>query len=340
MATSSGSQNQVIHIVEKAMSTDQLIMIMYNSPDQIVYDHFKMVNSHLKNNQVQVGQVVLLSPADSKECTIEETEFLKAAKLVDQTLLKLNKQEREILAAHYDFLSKAASYSGLLLGVNNTAWKAHTDQVTLILKNIEQSYVSSYNSTGNLNNRAFFAQRKMHFQRLDSALRRFGQPEIGGKLVSGDIRNNLGLSSKSIVHNWSKQPGNVTTIPNFNKNYETVAKMSRKLKRVGYFGIALTGIDAGANIQKACTANDPAACSKAKYTQGGKAIGNVIGGSVGGSLAAWGTCSLIFGLPSGGSSFFWCSIVAGAGGGYLGGSYVGEYGESKGETLYNAYGTR
>ena len=62
-------QDKAIHIVEKSMPIDQLIMIMYNYPSKIVYDHFKMVNSHLKNNMVQVGQVVLLSPVNSKECT-------------------------------------------------------------------------------------------------------------------------------------------------------------------------------------------------------------------------------------------------------------------------------
>ena len=39
-------------------------------------------------------------------------------------------------------------------------------------------------------------------------------------------------------------------------------------------------------------------------------------------------------------AFFWCAVVAGAGGGYAGGKYGGEYGESKGEVLYKANGIR
>ncbi|MCG6202920.1 hypothetical protein [Psychromonas antarctica] len=48
MSARTVTHNKAIHIVEKSMTVDQLIMIMYNSPTQIVYDHFKMVNSHLK----------------------------------------------------------------------------------------------------------------------------------------------------------------------------------------------------------------------------------------------------------------------------------------------------
>lgn len=340
MVASSDKNHMAMHIVEKAMPIDQLIMILYNSPDKIVYEHFRAVNSHLKDNKVKVGQIVLLSPATSRECTIEEAEFLNIAKAVDSTLLKLSNSEKQLLVNRYEFLSNVASYNGLFLGVSNTAWNAHTKQVKLILKDLERTYVTSYKLNGNLNNRSFFTQRKIQFARLDTALSRFAQPTLGGKLISGDIRSNLGLSTKSIIHQWSKQPGNVTTIPNFHKNYAAVAEMSRNLKRVGYVGIALTGFDAVANIQKACTVSDTTACSKAKFTQTGKAAGSIVGGTLGGAAATWATCSIVFSLPTGGTSFFWCSLVAGAGGGYAGGMIGGSGGDYIGEKLYISTGIK
>ncbi|MCG6202919.1 hypothetical protein [Psychromonas antarctica] len=57
---------------------------------------------------------------------MEEAEFLDIAESVDRTLLKLDSSERQILAKRYDLLSNVASYNGLLLGVSNTAWNAHT----------------------------------------------------------------------------------------------------------------------------------------------------------------------------------------------------------------------
>jgi len=101
-----------IHIAEKAIPVEQLVMILYNFPEQIVYDHFKLINSHIKNGEVQPGQVVLLSPAGASQCTLEEVEFLKVAEQVDLTLLQLSNSEREILAKRYDLLSSIGTYSG------------------------------------------------------------------------------------------------------------------------------------------------------------------------------------------------------------------------------------
>jgi hypothetical protein len=334
MTQTQAHSSSALHIVEKTMPVNQLIMIMYNSPLPMVYDHFRVVNSHIKNEVVQVGQVVLLSPADSNACTLEEQQFLTVAHEVDKILSKLNTGEKKVLASRYDFLSEAANYSGLLLGISNTSWKSHTTQVNLILKDIERSYVSSYNKTGNLSNAGFFTARKMHFKRLDSALHRFAQPAIGGNIVAGDIRRNLGLSTKSTIHDWKKLGGKVNTIPNFAKNYAVVAKMSQNLNKVGYVGIALTGVNAAANISKACTTGNEAACNEAKYTETGNATGNIIGGLTAGGLSSWGVCSLVFSLPSGGTSMFWCALVAGSGGGYAGGKLLGAFGKFTGEELY------
>jgi hypothetical protein len=115
--------------------------------------------------------------------------------------------------------------------------------------------------------------------------------------------------------------------------------MSRNLKRVGHLGIALTGVDAVANIQKACTVGDTATCNKAKYTETGKAAGSIVGGSVGG-YAAYVGCNILFGVESAGTSLFWCAVIAGSASGYVGGKYGGKYGESKGKVLYEANGIK
>lgn len=318
------------------MPVNQLIMIMYNTPSALVYEHFKQVNAHIKSGIVQPGQVVLLSPPNAEQCTQEEQAFLQVARQVDLTLAQLDVSEKEVLAKRYDFLTSVASYNGLILGVSNSSWNAHAAQVKAILKQIESTYVTSYNSHGNLSNNSFFQQRKMHFSKLNAALLRFGQPEIGGRILPGNIRNNLGISSRSTVRQWNKLDGSAQTIPNFAKNYETVAKMSRNLKRVGYVGIFLTGIDATMNIRKACLTDSNGSCTKTKYSDTGKAAGSVVGGIGAGFTATYLTCNLLFGFESFGTSAFWCSLVAGSVGGYWGGAEGGSWGKKKGEELYHA----
>lgn len=60
----------------------------------------------------------------------------------------------------------------------------------------------------------------------------------------------------------------------------------------------------------------------------------------GGLLSTWAVCTIAFGLPSGGSSFFWCAVVAGATGGYVGGKYGGTLGDIIGEEIYISAGAK
>ena len=58
------------------------------------------------------------------------------------------------------------------------------------------------------------------------------------------------------------------------------------------------------------------------------------GGGLASFATAYGTCNLLFGLGSAGTSLLWCSIVAGVAGGYVGGKYAGEATGALGEKLY------
>ena len=112
MSDTHKKNHAALHIVEKTMTTDQLIKNLYKSPNTLTIEHFKMVNSHLKNNIADIGQVVLVSPPGAQSCTREEAAFQDTAREVDKTLAKLDKQERRVLAEKYDFLSTIASTSG------------------------------------------------------------------------------------------------------------------------------------------------------------------------------------------------------------------------------------
>ena len=330
---SSATNNMVVHIVEKPMHVNELIMVMYNSPSKPVYEHFKIVNAHIKNDQVNAGQVVLLSPANSMECTRDEVAFLEFANRVDKHLESLSKQERILLAKRYDLISNVAGYNGAFVGFANNAWKAQVNQVEAILRELERLYSSSYSRTGKLNNKQFFTKRTVLFQRLDTVLQRFGQPALSGALTAGDVRRNLGLSSKSIVHQWKKGYADVDKIPGFDKHYAKITRMTKNLNRVGYIGMGLAVVDAEANIQKACLTGNEEMCIKSKYTQRGKAVGSIGGGIIGGTVA-YSACNLVFGIPSAGTSFLWCGIVATSVGGYAGGKIAGDYMEGRGQVLY------
>lgn len=52
--------------------------------------------------------------------------------------------------------------------------------------------------------------------------------------------------------------------------------------------------------------------------------GSLGGGVGGGMLATYLTCNVLFGIETAGTSLLWCGIVAGVGGSYVGGKYLGD----------------
>ena len=83
------------HIAKKNLSIDELIRQIYISPSSASIDHFKSINSHLKDGKVKVGQMVVITPPNSLQCTSFESDLAEAAVLVDQKLAELSLQERE-----------------------------------------------------------------------------------------------------------------------------------------------------------------------------------------------------------------------------------------------------
>jgi len=323
------------HFAKKNQSVDELIRNIYSSPSAETVQHFKVMNRHLKNNNVMVGQMVVVTPANSQQCTRYEADLAEAALLVDQKLATLSAEERRIMAEHYQLLNNIASYGGVGYGVTLTYFSHHVKNVEGILRQISDLYVKTYNSRGDLYSKKFFQHRRILFARLDTTLQSFvGHTRLGYSMDFLKMKNNLGLSSKSILHQWKSQPGPVVNVPGFEKNLGKAAGLSRTLRGAGYVGIALDVGQSSIKIHEACTVGTDQQCTKTSFKEGGRLTGSVLGGGFGGLLATYGTCNLLFGLESFGTSLFWCGIVAGAAGGYVGGKYGGEGGNSVGERLY------
>ncbi|MCI0507316.1 MAG: hypothetical protein L0Z73_14565 [Gammaproteobacteria bacterium] len=172
---------------------------------------------------------------------------------------------------------------------------------------------------------------------MDNVLKTMvGRARMGLSIERGDLKRSLGLSSKSIVYQLKEYPAPVDSIPGFEKNHRQVIKYSKILKRAGYVGLALDGVQSAATIRKACTIGTEEECTRSKFSEGGRFSGSIGGGALGG-WAGYGLCNLVFGIESAGTSLLWCGIVAAGAGGYFGGKYEGEYAQGKGELLYKTY---
>ncbi len=314
------------HIVRKEMSVDTLIGLIYDRPSPATVAHFKFVNDHLKDNRVQPGQLVIISPPDSQQCTPFETSLGELARRVDERLAAMKAAERQVLAQRYEVLNAVTQYSGVGYGVGMTYLTQHKKHVEAVLREIERTYVQTYKKYGKLNGKDFLSRRKALFMRLNTALdRMIGEKAMGLDIDGARLRRSLGLSSKSIITQWKKQPGAINGIPGFEKNY------AKWLKAGGYVGIALDVGQSGLNIHEACTTGREQACARTKYREGGRLVGSIGGGVAGGYLAAYGVCNMVLGLETAGTSLLWCAIIVGGTGGYfgsqIGGKKIGDVGE-------------
>mgnify|MGYP006971752536 CR=1 FL=1 len=298
---------------KKNQSVDDLIRSLYIHPSAETISHFKSINRHFKNGQVMAGQMVVITPPDSQQCTGYESELAEAARLIDNKLAELSAQEKQIMAEHYQLLNNIASYGGAGYGATLTYFGHHVKNVEGILKQISNEYVKTYNKQGDLYSREFFQRRKQLFMRLEQTLNSFvGHSKMGFTTDFLKTKSNLGISTKSILHQWKAQPGPVVDVPGFEKNYVKTARLSKALRGAGYVGIALDIGQSGLKIREACTVGTDQQCTKSYFKEGGRLTGSLVGGAGGGFVgasAAYGTCNLLFGLPSAGTSLLWCRRI-------------------------------
>lgn len=328
-------EDVLFFIADHDSSLLDTLYTVYEHPTQATEAHFRRVNSHLVNDTILTGQMVIITPEDPMQCTVWEQEMAAAAREVDAERERLTDKERQLLAKHYALIGNAASYSGTMYGWTSTYFDQKKLHVERILKRIEELYRTTYDKTGGLQGEQFFAQRRSLLLQVDTTINGMLERKLFGQDIHANrIKSQLGLSSKSIVHQWNALGGS-GEIKNFSSNYRHLTNTARTFGRVGHLAIALDVGSSVAAIAEACSLEpDREFCTKTQYEQTGRALGSVIGGSAGGFLGSYGLCNLIFGVESVGTSLLWCTIVAGVGGGYVGSDFGSSKGLGVGSAIY------
>jgi len=320
------------HLVEKSSSIDALINRLYSSPSDLLKQHFKTFNQHLKNNQVRAGQIAFITPPDSQQCTQYDAEMSELAAYMDTQAAQMNEQEAEIISKRYELLGNIAQYGGVGYGAGLTYFAQYKKGIETVLSEIEQLYLNTYKQQKILNTAAFFSKRKILFMRLDNLLKSMAGNRLVG-IAPGNIKQSLGLSSKSVVHQLNQAGGSAKSIPGFKANYNKVTTLGKTLKWGGYAGIGLNIGQGGLNIHEACTIGNEHGCGKTVAREVPGVAGSIGGGVLGGTIG-YGLCNAVFGLPSGGTSLVWCAVVGGGSLGYGLSQGAGWLGRTSGQIAY------
>jgi len=151
------------------------------------------------------------------------------------------------------------------------------------------------------------------------------------------LRRSLNISTKSLVHHWSKAGGPVQ-IPGYATHLDKVAKLSKYLAYGGYAAVGLGGTSSYMNVQEVCRAGETEACKKIRMTETSSFAGSLglsTLASTGAGLTA-GTLCAAFAVGTAGVSVPVCVVLLVGAGGAAGGLVGEKLGESAGEFIYEA----
>ena len=306
---------------------------------------FQRNNEHLKET-VLPGEIVIISNMPRTDADRQILENIREqARLASTGIQRLAPEEAMVVKRHLEVLDymsfeSIASHQSTALGVLSAAAGTHLGNIKNILEKLDTAYLEELHKAGNANrfSPAFYAWRQQLLGQLNHAIGRVTLSSINIRQYS-NIKNTLGLSTKSILHNAAEiiEGGQV---PQLGQRINTVAAWANGSKRLGHLGIA---IDIGVrlnNIHEACTVGGADTCPQVKYKQAAGFAGSATGGAFGGYAGAKaavgiaGGIALVFGVTAGAPVLLVAGIVGAGVGAYLGGKEGGDLGERAGAVIY------
>ncbi|MDD2109851.1 PAAR domain-containing protein [Pseudomonas asiatica] len=267
-------------------------------------------------------------------CTREELSAMSAAKQAREALAELTPEEAEFMMRHQAEIAALLSDVSLAMGVSEAMVAKSLDELSTILKKIEDLHKVQFVKHGHLRHPEFFAERQKLFTQLSANL---NATLLKKHLNLGNyesLRRDLGISSRSLVHHWSKA-GGPTHIPGYSTHLDKLAKLAKYLKAGGRVGIAIGGGGSALKISEVCKEGNTNACKKVSVSEAGNFSGGLAGGWLAGKIAGRISAKVCWRV---GPYAVACGIVI-TGGGALAGSIGGmEAGEEFGELVFEVFG--
>lgn len=272
----------------------------------------------------KAGEIFVIGDGLSRPvCTQEELFAMSAAKQAREALASLTPEEAEFMVQHQAEIAGLLSDVSVAVGMSQAMMNKSLEELSSILRKIEELHRSQFIKYGHLRSDEFFKERKKLFQQLDRNLK---MTVMNKHLNLGDykaLRRDLGISSKSLVHHWSKAGGPLH-IPGYSTHLDKLAKMAKYLKAGGYIGITIGGASSAVKIAEVCQAGNTIACKKVKVTEAGNFSGGLAGGWAMGKIS--GSVAAKLCLRAGAGSLACIVVITGTGAvvGSVGGMQIGE----------------
>jgi len=306
-------------IVQQPGTLDFQARLLFNNPNSDAARYFMQVNSDMQWSKP--GQMLILdAPGSNNAVQLKQLQLAKNK--VNGALADLNSGEANFFNHHFSTIAAVTNFMDKSLGVVADAGEKYFSEIEKKLKSIELAYQNQYRAQGTLISQQFFVERQRLFSELDGLLNKLSRLTLKMKPYN-ELKHALGLSSRSIVHEWST--AGVASIRGYSTYVDNASKAARFLKAGGWLAIGFAGANTTNEVYNACTTGREQSCTKVavkKYSSFGASLAGGIYGGKYGAMAGAGVC-VALGVATGGVGLLACSIVGAAAGGYVGGEIAG-----------------
>ncbi len=321
------------YVVPRSTTADKLQAQLFTSASPAVIAKFKALNPNL--DQVKAGTMIVLSDPNNHLCTFEEALLMQAAANVNRALEPLSSEEADFMARHHDEIAFLISKGSLGASAGLAMFSKNLHDVDIILRDIENLHTRTFQANGHLKSAEFYAERKRLLTQLNAQLTKLTKKSIGFP-DHPNLKNVLGLSTKSLVHRWRKA-GAIGQIPGYATHIDAVSKAAKYVKYGGWVGTAVGGGASAIKVQGVCAAGNVQACEKVKFTEAGGFAGGIAGGALTGLYLSGPTAGVIcaaLGVPTGGAGTLACGLVLIGVSSLAAGEIGGKTGEFIGDQIY------
>lgn len=334
-ATASGTSDNLepgFYIVPRSLSFSQVLVRLNGEHAALPISRLQRLNPTFEQG-FKAGEIFVIGdPDNGHACTREEAQLMAAAQRAREAMTDLGQEEADFMMRNQAEIASLLGDASLSMGVAQAMMAKGLQDLEATLREIERLHQREFAQHGHLKSANFFASRKQLFTRLSAQLK-VGLLNKHMDLGSHEtLRRDLGISSKSLVHHWSKA-GGPGQIPGYATYLDKVARMAKYLKYGGHISIGLGGASSYLKVQEVCRAGETEACKKIRVTEAASFSAALGGGMLGGTMTGRAGLKLCVRLgPVGGTI---CSLAL-TGAGSWAGSVIGmSLGENVGELLYD-----
>lgn len=315
-------------VVQQPGPLDFQARLLFNNANSEAARYFMYLNRDTR--WVKPGQILIVADPANTSRSYQLNHLIMAKQKVTAAIATMDGSVAAFLHKNYQHIAALTSWGDKVAGTAGDAGERYFRQIESILVRIEQTYQNQFRAQGTLIGEQFYVERNALFAQLKPLLKGIGRLSLNIDRYDS-IKRALGLSTRSIIHEWSTV--GVGTIPGYASYIIRSAKAASFMKAGGWVALGFSFMNTTNDVYQACTAGRESECAKVAIEKYSNFGGGVAGAALGASLAT--PVCLALGVPTAGIGTIICGVIigaAGSAGGSIAGGYIGQI------TSYLVYG--